>query len=200
MAACRRKLGLFLLVGGCLAATPAMAHADAGIPMMPLPYPDCLWLLPGVMVLEILYVLTAVRIPWLRGILAMISVNAATTGLGFPLAWLVYMGVRQFAGFPGGTEGTFTSMQYVPLWMTMRLFPDSMGTSEQIWLILGTFLLLLVPSYLISRLIKLWVIDWYDLLAFEGDTKAVVFGANRVSHMLLAVLGCAILYRMYHGL
>lgn len=196
----RKRLGGVLLVAVCLLAAPAVARADAGIPMMPLPYPVYLWFLPAVIVLEILYVLTAVRVPILRAVLAISAVNAATTGLGFPLAWLVYHGVRLYAGFPGGGQGAFTGMEYVPMWMCMKLFPDWTGTPDGIWAMLAVYLTLLVPAYLISRLLKTWVIDWYDLLASGGNSKPVVLGANRASFALLAVAGCAFLYHTFHGL
>lgn len=166
--------------------------------MMPMPYPTCLWLLPGVIVLEILYVLSALRVPIGRALLAMTSVNMATTGLGFPLAWLVYLGVRQIPDFPGG-PAVFPDMRIVPQWMSMRLFPEWMGTAQEIWVILAIFLILLVPSYLLSRWLKTWVITWYDLLACGGDTKTVILGANRASYALLAVIGCAMLLKAYHG-
>jgi hypothetical protein len=196
----RNRLSGGLLVALCLLATPAVARADAGIPMMPLPYPTYLWFLPAVVLLEILYVLTAVRVPILRAVLAIAAVNAATTGLGFPLAWIVYHTVRLYSGFPTAGQGAFSGMQYVPMWMCMKLFPGWTGTSDGLLSMMVVYLTLLVPAYLISRLLKTWVIDWYDLLAFEGDTKSVVLGANRASFALIAVVGCALLYRTFHGL
>jgi hypothetical protein len=194
------RLGGILLVAMCLLAAPAVARADAGIPMMPLPYPTYLWFLPAVVVLESLYVLTAVRVPIPRAVLAISAVNAATTGLGFPLAWLIYHGARWYAGFPGGGQGAFISMQYVPMWLCMRLFPDWTGTSDGTLSVLAVYLTLLVPAYLISRYLKTWVIGWYDLLALEGDTKGVVLGANRASFALLALVGCALLAKSLHGM
>lgn len=195
----KRRVGS-VLVAACLLAAPAVARADAGIPMLPLPYPVYLWFLPAVIVLEILYVLSAVRVPIIRTVLAVCAINAATTGLGFPLAWLVYHGVRSYAGFPAAGQNAFTGMQYVPMWMCMKLFPDWTGTPDGVWSMLVMYLTLLVPAYLVSRLLKVWVIDWYDLLAYEGDTKPVILGANRASFALLAVAGCALLYKNFHGL
>jgi hypothetical protein len=194
------KFGAAIVVCACVAGLPATARADAGIPMMPLPYPAFLWFLPAVIVLEVIYVLTAVRVPWGRAVLALTAVNVATTGLGFPLTWLLFNSLRPIGDFPSASTGAFSDMGSVPLWMCMRFFPDWMGTAEQIWVILAIFLTLLIPSYVVSRWLKTWVIDWYDLLAYEGDTRHVVLGANRASYALLAAAGCALLFRIYHGL
>lgn len=195
----RKQFSAILAVSACSLATPALARADAGIPMLPLPYPSYLWFIPAVFLLEILYVLSAVRVPILRTVLALCAVNAATTGLGFPLAWMIYHVVRAYAGFPSGGQGAFTSMQYVPMWMCMKLFPDWTGTPDGVWSMMAVYVTLMVPAYLISRLLKVWAIQWYDLLAYEGDAKPVVLGANRASFALLAVAGCALLYRTFHG-
>jgi membrane associated rhomboid family serine protease len=109
----------------------------------------------------------------------------------------VYNLLRTFADFPTAASGAFTDMQFVPLWMCMRLFPDWVGTHEELGVILAIFVTLLVPSYLISRLLKTWVIDWYDLLASEGKSKSVMLGANRASYALLAVTGCVLLIKAY---
>lgn len=199
MTACRRKIGVFLAVAACVIACPAVARADAGIPMMPMPYPMFLWFLPAVIVLEVFYVLTALKVPWGRAILAVTAVNAATTGLGFPLTWGIFNLLKVYADFPSAASGAFSDMQFVPLWMCMRLFPDWVGTHEELGVILAIFVTLLVPSYLLSRLLKTWVIDWYDLLACEGKSRDVVLGANRTSYLLLAVTGCALLIKAYHG-
>ncbi|HEX4036437.1 MAG TPA: hypothetical protein VHX37_00135 [Acidobacteriaceae bacterium] len=199
MTACRGKIGVWLTVAACMLAAPAAARADAGIPMMPLPYPTFLWFLPAVIVLEVIYVLSELRVPWGRAVLALTAANAATTGLGFPLTWGVYNLLRMYAGFPTAASGAFTDMQFVPLWMCMRLFPDWVGTHQELGVILAIYVTLLVPSYLISRMLKTWVIDWYDLLACDGKSRSVMLGANRASYALLAVTGCALLVKAYHG-
>ncbi len=59
------------------------------------------------------------------------------------------------------------------------------------------FLTLLVPSYLLSRYLKSWVIDWYDLLRSDGDTRSAVMMANRFSYLIIAITGCGLLYQLY---
>ncbi len=91
--------------GGCASwrRSPAPAFADAGIPLLPVKYPTVLWFLVPVIVIETAYLQAALRTRWLRTLAAVTSVNVGTTGLGYPLAWLLYAALNQYAGFPGGT-------------------------------------------------------------------------------------------------
>ncbi|HEX3660524.1 MAG TPA: hypothetical protein VHU89_03795 [Acidobacteriaceae bacterium] len=186
-----------LLAAAFLAASPMPAFADAGISMLPVKYPTVLWFLVPVIVIETAYLQAALRTRWLRTIAAVTSVNLGTTGLGYPLAWLLYAALNQYAGFPGGRSGALTEWRMVPVWIGMKFFPDWSGMQDQLVAILAIFLTLLVPSYLFSRYLKTWVIDWYDLLRSEGDTRSAVLVANRFSYLILAITGCGLLYQIY---
>jgi hypothetical protein len=70
----------------------------------------------------------------------------------------------------------------------------------EIWVVLGLFITLLVPSYLVTRLIKTWIFDWYDLLRYEGDIKPAILTANRLSYLLLVLTGCILLLRTFQRL
>ena len=70
----------------------------------------------------------------------------------------------------------------------------------EIWVVLGVFVTLLVPSYLVTRLVKTWVFDWYDLLRYDGDAKPAILVANRLSYLLLALTGCMLLFRTFRHL
>lgn len=178
--------------------SPAAAYADAGIPLLPVNYPTVLWFLVPTIAIEAAYLQTALRTRWIRTLVAVTSVNVGTTGLGYPLAWLLYAALNQYAGFPGGRSGALTDWRMVPVWVCMKFFPDWSAMQNQLVAILAIFLTLLVPSYLFSRYLKSWVIDWYDLLRYEGDTRSAVMIANRFSYLILALTGCGLLYQIYH--
>jgi hypothetical protein len=78
------------------------------------------------------------------------------------------------------------------------MFPDWAGTHGQVWLIMAMFVTLLIPSYLLTRILKSWVFDWYDLLRYDGDIKPAILVANRLSYLLLALTGCMLLFRTFH--
>lgn len=193
-----RHCTLALLAAAFLAASPAAAYADAGIPLLPVRYPTVLWFLVPVIAIEAAYLQAALRTQWPRTLLAVTSVNLGTTGLGYPLAWLLYAALNQYAQFPGGRSGALTEWRMVPVWVGMKFFPDWSGMQHQFLAILIIFLTMLVPSYLFSRYLKTWVISWYDLLHSNGDARGAVMMANRFSYLILALTGCGLLYQTYH--
>lgn len=186
-----------LAAAAFLAASPSPAFADAGIALLPVKYPTVLWFLVPVIMIEVAYLQAALQTRWLRTVLTVVSVNVGTTGLGYPLAWLLYAALNQYAGFPGGRSGALTEWRMVPVWVGMKFFPDWSGMQNQLVAILAIFLTLMVPSYLFSRYLKSWVIDWYDLLRSDGDTRSAVLMANRFSYLILAITGCGLLYQLY---
>jgi hypothetical protein len=195
-----------LRVAGGLAATvvaicvPATARADAGIAMLPVTHETMWFFLLLVIIIEIIYLQSRLRTRFRRTLIAVTSVNTATTGLGFPLAWLIYAGLDSYVGFPGGVAGAFNNMHFLPFWVCQKVFPDLVGMHAEIWLVLGLFITLLVPSYLLTRLIKTWVFEWYDLLRYEGDIRPAILMANRLSYLLLALTGCMLLFRTFRHL
>ena len=196
----RGRVAGVLLMAAVMAAFPATARADAGIPMLPVSPTTMLFFLLLVIIIEVIYLQARLQPRLGRTIFAVSTVNAATTGLGFPLAWLMYVGLESWAGFPGAQSGQFKDMEFVPLWVCNKMFPEWPGTQREIWAIMAVFITLLVPSYLLTRIIKSWVFDWYDLLRTEGEVKPAILVANRLSYLLLAVTGCMLLYRSFHGM
>jgi hypothetical protein len=150
-----------------------------------------------VIIIEALYLLSRLKTSIGRTLIAVTAVNIATAGLGFPLTWLIYLCLDSWGNFPGGMSEALTKMKFVPLWMCQRIFPDWAGTPTQVWVILAVFLTLLVPSYLITRILKTWLFQWYDLLRHEGDIRPAVLMANRLSYLLLALTGCMLLDRAF---
>jgi len=193
----RRNIGVAAVSAAALACFPATARADAGIPMLPMSYATMFFFLLLVIIIETIYLISRLHTSIPRTLIAVTAVNAGTMGLGFPLSWLIYSCLNEWGSFPGGVAGALSEMRYVPLWMCQRIFPDWAGTPTQIWVILAIFLTLLVPSYLVTRILKTWAFQWYDLLRHEGDIKGAVLTANRLSYLLLALTGCLLLNRAF---
>jgi hypothetical protein len=193
------------VTGGLTAAAvavciPATARADAGIAMLPVNHETMWFFLLLVIIIEIIYLQSRLKTRFRRTLIAVTTVNIATTGLGFPLAWLLYSGLDSYANFPGGVAGAFNNMHFLPFWMCQKIFPDLVGMHAEIWVVLGLFITLLVPSYLVTRLVKTWVFVWYDLLRYEGDIKPAILMANRLSYLLLVLTGCMLLFRTFQHL
>jgi len=195
----RHKIGGAVVSAAVFACFPATARADAGIPMLPVSRETMLYFLLLVACIETIYLISRLRTSIPRTLIAVTTVNAATMGLGFPLSWVLYYCLNEWGKFPGGMSGAFTEMEFVPLWMCQRIFPDWAGTPTQIWVILAIFLTLLVPSYLVTRILKTWVFQYYDLLRLKDDIKPAVLMANRLSYLMLALIGCMLLDRAFPG-
>ena len=194
----RRGFARILPLLAALACFPQPARADAGIAMLPVTYGTMLFFLLLVIIIETIYLVARLKTRLRRTLIAVVCVNTAAAGLGFPMAWFLYWLLDSWAQFPGGQSGVFSDMQFVPLWVATKMFPDFAGSHGQVIVILAVFLTLLVPSYLFTRILKSWVFGWYDLLRYQGDIKPAVLMANRLSYLLLAITGCMLLYRTFH--
>jgi hypothetical protein len=192
-----RRLGAGgLFVAAFLIGFPLNARADAGIPMMPVRYPELLLFLLPVIAIETIYLKRHLEAHWRRTLVAVAGLNLVTTGLGYPLAYGIYAGLNWTLHFPAGMAQVFTQLGWLPLWLCVRLFPAWTGLQQGgTFPVLATFVVLLLPSFLLSGFVKAWLIDWYDLLNFGSSARGAVWVANRLSYLFLTVVGCMILYQ-----
>lgn len=186
-----------LLAAAALLLLPARAHADAGIPMLPVKYPQIVLFLVPVIMIEAAYLRSELHSRWRRTLIAVSGMNVLTMGLGYPLAWLLYVWLNQMIGFPMSATGMFQHLGSVPVWVCARIMPDWGGVHQTIWPVLVIFVLLLVPSYLLSGAIKAWIAGLFDLLHSKGNSRHAIWTANRLSYLFLAAAGCVLLYTIY---
>jgi hypothetical protein len=185
-----------LFVAAFLIGFPLNARADAGIPMMPVRYPELLLFVLPVIAIETIYLKRHLQAHWRRTLIAVSALNLITTGLGYPLAYGLYAGLNWSLHFPTGMSVVFTRLGWLPLWLCMRLFPAWTGMEQGGSLpVLGVFVVLLLPSFILSGLVKAWLMDWYDLMNYGGSARSAVWVANRLSYLFLVVAGCMILYQ-----
>ncbi|MGA7885187.1 MAG: hypothetical protein WCA44_05545 [Acidobacteriaceae bacterium] len=199
----RHKLAV-VLGGGLIAATvaflPPAAHADAGIPMLPVQYPEILLYILPVILIEAVYLQRQLNTRLRRTMIAVTLVNLVTVALGYPLAWAMYKILDWMFGFPPVTTPMFYNLWKVPVWISMKMFPAWVGLREGMWTVLAVWVALLIPSFLLTGLVKAWLVGWYDLLNFKGNTRPAVWMANRYSYFFLSVTGCVLLYLTYSSL
>jgi len=182
---------LFVTIAVCF---PVRAHADAGIPMMPVRYPANMLYLAPVIAIETIFLKQTLNARWRRTFLAVTGVNLVTMALGYPLAYVMYLSLNSTFQFPEGMTNVFAHVGSLPLWLSPRLFSGWAGMQEGVWPVLVTFILLLVPGFLLSGLVKAWLVEWYDLVNYRGSTRSAVWLANRMSYLFLVVAGCVVLY------
>lgn len=178
-------------------ACPVAAHADAGIPMMPVRYPVVLLYLIPVIIIEAIYLQRHLKTNVRRTLVAVVGTNIVTTGIGYPLTYGLYIGLDSALHFPQGLGPAFNHLGWVPMWMTSQMFPEWTGLQQSVWVMLAMFVLLLLPGYVLSGLVKSWLLNGYDLLNARGSSKAAVWMATRLSYLFLATAGCVILYLIY---
>jgi hypothetical protein len=185
-----------LLVAAFLIGFPLDARADAAIPMMPVRYPELLLFLLPVVIIETIYLKRSLQTRWRRTFVAVAGLNLVTMGMGYPLAYGIYAALNWSLHFPAGMEVVFTRLGWLPLWLCERLFPAWTGLQTGgSFPVLATFVVLLLPSFILSGFVKAWLMDWYDLLNFQGNSRSAVWVANRLSYLFLIVVGCVILYQ-----
>ena len=164
--------------------------------MMPVRYPQLLLFLVPVVVIESIYIKRHLETRWRRTLVAVTSVNVVTMGLGYPLAYGIYAGLNSSVHFPQYSGALFAHLGLLPLWLCERLFPAWAGVEQGgAWPVLSMFIVLLLPSFVVSGFVKGWLLDGYDLLNFRGSTKQAVWVATRLSYLFLTVTGCVILYQ-----
>lgn len=194
----KTRLRLDVLTATALAfGFPATARADAGIAMLPVRYPAILWFLLLVIAVEMIYLQGAVGKRWKRAVPAVVGTNVLAMAIGFPLVWALYRGLDMALRFPRSQVDLLTYREWGPVWVCGRLYPSWAGLREDMWPVFAVFVILLVPSYLFSKTIKLRLIHWYDPTNTKIDLRPAVVGANRLSCLVLAIAGCLLLYRFY---
>ncbi len=191
-------------MGGMLAVAvlfcfPMPAAADAGIPMLPVRYPEIVLFLIPVVLIEAIYLSSQLHSRFRRTLIAVTGANALTMALGYPLAWLLYVWLDRLIGFPSAGSAIFTHAAWLPVWVCTRLMPQWGGIHQQMWPVLATFVLLLLPSYILSGAVKAWMMDLFDLLHSKSSSRHEVWMANRLSYLFLAAAGCVLLYNLYTG-
>lgn len=197
----RHKLGVGsaggLMIAAIVAFAPPAARADAGIPMLPVQYPELLLYVLPVILIEGVYLKHHLNTRMRRTMVAMTVINLITVALGYPLAWVLYKALDWMFVFPPAGTAVFANLWRVPVWISIKMFPGWAGLHQELWPVLAVWVVLLIPSFLLTGLVKSWLLEWYDLLNYGGNTRAAVWMANRYSYFFLTVTGCVLLYSIY---
>jgi len=188
-----RKFSYAAAIGALALFCPIPAHADAGIPMLPFAYPTILIFLIPVIAIESIYLRVKLRTGWRNTIAATSKANVVTMVLGFPLAWVLSVGLelllwvgayytgisRHFDPKPGSVGFFFTIVFSAP-WL---------GPVEQRWAIPVAFATLLIPSFLVSAWVESRLLGRGGWLRSEKPCGRAVWEANILSYLFLLVAG-----------
>ncbi len=205
----------FLPIFAVILFLPATAHADAGIPMLPIAYPVVLLFLLPVIAIEAVYLRLRLGLRWCPTVKEVSIVNAVTLVLGYPLAWGIMFGVQLLLDSAHAGVSRFGIERAAnpvlgflgvlgPAWAW--LYPTDLK-----WPIVVAFVILLLPSFFLSGFVESLVIRHYGMLEFASEsttdpirlspsgedhflvTKPIgraVWMANVWSYLFLAAAGC----------
>jgi hypothetical protein len=190
-----------LFAGAVLLLSPIPAHADAGIPMLPIAYPVILLFLVPVIAIEALYLRLRLHTGWKDTWAATSKANLVTMLLGYPLAWLVYLGLEYGLAITGVTDhlswapGTHIASILDIVTTAAWMGPENGGTLGH-WPIPLAFVVLLIPSFVLSGFIESFLLGRRGWLHYEGRSTRFVWQANLLSYIFLAVAGAILFWNV----
>jgi hypothetical protein len=184
-----------LFAVGILLLSPNVAHADAGIPMLPFAYPVIVVFLLPVIAIEAIYIRMRLRTDWGKTISATAKANLVTMLLGFPLAWLVFLlleillyAALLFSGIENHIHWTLSPR--ATDFLIVITSAAWMEPIEEKWAVPVAYVALLIPSLFLSGYVESRLLDKRGWLKSEGRSAAVVWQANILSYIFLALVGC----------
>ncbi|MCK9604313.1 MAG: hypothetical protein M0R66_08155 [Candidatus Omnitrophica bacterium] len=174
---------IFGLVGLLLILNPALAHADAGVPMIFLTFPSMILALIPIVLIEAGIFTWLLRIKYRQTILPSLFGNLASTIIGIPLSWLLMVAVQLITG-GGRAFGLSTLLGKIisVTWQAAWLIPYE---SDLWWMIPVAAAVGLIPAYFISVLIEFWIVKKYFKDKDRLEIKGAVVRANQVTYGLL---------------
>lgn len=178
---------------------PVQAKADAGIPMLPFAYPVILLFLLPVIGIEVLYLRARLKTSWRETLSATSKANLVTMLLGYPLAWIVFLGVELLLWLGLSATGISDRLKWAPGHAIgkMTIVATSaawMGPVKDRWAIPFAFVILLIPSFFVSGFVEARLLERQGWLHSAHPCSRAVWQANVISYAFLAIVGCLALW------
>ncbi len=175
-----KKITLVLLA----LAAPAVAYANAGVPMLFLAMPAFLISLAPIIAIETQYISKSLGLPIGQSLKTVSLSNVASTIIGIPLAWFLLVVIQVVTG-GGSAYGVDSVMGKIlaVTWQAPWLIPYEEDLN---WMIPVAGLVLLIPFFFIS-----W---WSEYIVSKSLNKTLppraiwrkVRNANLITYSLLA--------------
>ena len=161
--------------------------------MLPFAYPVILVFLLPVIAIEAAYIRLRLHTEWRNTIVATTKANLITMLLGFPLAWLIFFLLEMafwivlaFSGIESHVHWTLNSR--ITDFLIVVTSAAWMGPVQEKWAVPVAYVVLLIPSFVLSGYLEARLLDrgW---LKYEGRSSRIVWEANALSYIFLAVAG-----------
>ena len=190
-----RKVSLFaFLSAGMLLLFPTAAYADAGIPMLPFAYPVILVFFLPVVAVEATYIRLRLHTEWGNTIAATTKANLITLLLGFPVSWLIFFVLEMIFWL----ALTFSGIESHVHWALSTRVTDFlivvtsaawMGPIKDKWVVPVAYIVLLIPSFILSGYVESRLLDRRGWLEYEGRSARIIWQANVLSYIFLGAVG-----------
>lgn len=191
-----RRRGFWVLA---LLLTPCVANADAGVPLLPFAYPVILVFLIPVIAIEGIYLRARLNTGWRATLFAATKANLITMLIGYPLAWLLFLALE--LAFWGGLTVTKIGdrLHWAPGHAVVKLLIVAtsaawMGPIEERWAVPFAYVILLIPSFILSGFVESRLIERRGWLRSSAPSARAVWQANALSYAFLAIVGWAALW------
>ncbi len=164
-------------------ATPSMAHANAGVPMLFLAMPAFLFSLVPIIAIEKVYISNGFKLSIGQSLKTVSISNFASTVIGIPLTWLLLV-VAQVVTGGGGAYGIDFGIgkMLAVTWQAPWLIPYE---EELNWMIPVAGLVLLVPFFFASWWSEYIVSKEINKTLCSLSIKTKVRNANLITYSLL---------------
>jgi len=178
---------------------PVHANADAGIPMLPFSYPVILVFIVPVIAIEASYLRARLKTGWRVTLKATAKANVLTMLLGYPLAWLLFLGVELVLWIGLASTGVGDRLQWAPGHTIAKMVIVAtsaawMGPVQERWAIPFAFVVLLIPSFILSGFVEARLLNRDGWLPCDPPCSRAVWQANALSYVFLAIVGCLALW------
>jgi len=191
---CRRGFRVLALL-----LIPCSANADAGVPLLPFAYPAILVFLIPVIAIECIYLHVRLKTGWRTTLFATTKANLITMLIGYLLAWLLFLALE--LAFWGGLTVTKIGdhLHWAPGHAIAKLIIVAtsaawMGPIEERWAVPFAYVILLIPSFILSGFVESRLIERRGWLQSSSLSARTVWQANALSYAFLAMDGWAALW------
>ena len=188
----KKALPVFLIF---LLSSPLFA--DAGVPMIFIGFPFMLLGLIPVIVIEIIVYYKRLTLGLKKLSLAVTAANAASTIIGYPLAWLFLLGIELLT--TGG--GILKAPDIIFKIMSVTLYSAWMlpAGKELNWMAPVAMIFELIPAYFLSVLIESWIIRRFYKNENRKDLQKTVWISNLFSYAFLVASLLVIMIFFIHS-
>ncbi|MBY0369714.1 hypothetical protein K2X33_03445 [bacterium] len=174
-----------LLLLAVFALVPAVASANAGVPMIFLGLPFALIALIPICAIEVFYFQKTWKFPAKKLAMPVVVANLVSTLIGYPLSWLMLLGLQLAVG--GGSAWGLNTVWNKIAAFTLQAAWLIPYEGDLGWLIPAAGLVGLIPAYFLTVWFEYGVYRRFPFLAQQPNLKAKTWRANTLSYSLLAL-------------